>query len=52
MNFLFDIWVMIGISGLMYFTFGDTFETRVGMLLVGVVCGIVHAIDKRIERNK
>ena len=46
MNFLFDIWVMIAISGLMYFVFGDAFETRIGMLLVGVVCGLVHAIDK------
>lgn len=51
MNFLLDIWVMIGISGVMYFTFGDAFGTRVGMLLVGVVCGLVHAIDKWVNKQ-
>ena len=51
MNFLLDIWVMIGISSVMYFTFGDAFGTMVGMLLVGVVCGLVHAIDKWVNKQ-
>lgn len=51
MGFLLDIWVMIGISSLMYFLFGDIFGVRTGMLLVGVVCGIVYAIDKWIDKQ-
>lgn len=51
LEFLFDIWVMIGISGLMYFVFGDTLGARIGMLLVGAVCGLVHAIDKLVNKQ-
>jgi hypothetical protein len=43
---------MIAVSGSICFLFGDTFEKRTGMLLVGLVCGIVHAIDKWTDKQE
>ena len=49
MTYLKRIFMMIGISAILYQVIGNTLKTNQAMLLVGLACGIVYAVFAEVE---